>query len=334
MQSSGVLQDARIRGSPSEYLWEDDAGTVHRIPQGEGGEQGDALMPLLFCLGQHRALEAAQRQLRDGERLLALLDDIYLATPPARVGPGYTAAQQELWIHAGIRVHTGKTKVWNRVGIRPIACNVLERIARVGNPQAVVWTGSGIPVTPAGCQDFGDPLGHPDFVAAHLQRVSAEHQTLLQRIPSVVDVQSAWLLLLHCAAARACYHLRVVCPSAVEEFARHHDESSWQCLSQTLQVDLDQRIEAVREVATLPLSLGVFGLRGAVRMREPAYWASWADCLPMIRARHPEIAMSSCTSWMAEQRDHVSQKQPKQPRWGHATSSRGGAHVCQSSVRR
>ena len=25
-------------GSPSEYLWEDDAGTVHRIPQGEGGE--------------------------------------------------------------------------------------------------------------------------------------------------------------------------------------------------------------------------------------------------------------------------------------------------------
>ena len=33
-------------------------------------------MPLLFCLGQHQALEAAQRQLRDGERLLALLDDI------------------------------------------------------------------------------------------------------------------------------------------------------------------------------------------------------------------------------------------------------------------
>ena len=81
-------------GSPSEYWWEDDAGTVHRIPQGEGGEQGGALMPLLFCLGQHRALEAAQRQLRNGERLLALLDDIYLATPPAQVGPAYTAVQQ------------------------------------------------------------------------------------------------------------------------------------------------------------------------------------------------------------------------------------------------
>ena len=38
---------------PSEYLWEDDSGVTHSIPQGEGGEQGDAMMPLLFCLGQH-----------------------------------------------------------------------------------------------------------------------------------------------------------------------------------------------------------------------------------------------------------------------------------------
>ena len=35
----------------STYLWEDDAGTVHHIVQGEGGEQGDPLMPLLFRLG-------------------------------------------------------------------------------------------------------------------------------------------------------------------------------------------------------------------------------------------------------------------------------------------
>ena len=57
-------------------------------------------MPLLFCLGQHGALEALQHQLCDGERLLAFLDDIYLATPPFQVGPAYTAVQ-ELWIHAG-----------------------------------------------------------------------------------------------------------------------------------------------------------------------------------------------------------------------------------------
>ena len=38
-------------------------GMVHRIPQGEGGEQGDALMPLLFAFGQHEALQAVSRQL-------------------------------------------------------------------------------------------------------------------------------------------------------------------------------------------------------------------------------------------------------------------------------
>ena len=39
-------------------------GVVHEIDQGEGGEQGDPLMPLLFSLGQHAALRAVQRQLQ------------------------------------------------------------------------------------------------------------------------------------------------------------------------------------------------------------------------------------------------------------------------------
>ena len=33
-------------GSPSQYLWEDERGVTHTIHQGEGGEQGDAMMPL------------------------------------------------------------------------------------------------------------------------------------------------------------------------------------------------------------------------------------------------------------------------------------------------
>ena len=54
-------------GAPSVYLWEDDHGVVHNIHQAEGGEQGDALMPLLFSLGQHAALVAVQSQLIPGE---------------------------------------------------------------------------------------------------------------------------------------------------------------------------------------------------------------------------------------------------------------------------
>ena len=41
---------------PSQYFWTDDCGDTHVIHQGEGSEQGDALMPMLFALGQHGAL--------------------------------------------------------------------------------------------------------------------------------------------------------------------------------------------------------------------------------------------------------------------------------------
>ena len=45
-----------------------------------------------------------------------------------------------------------------------------------------------------------------------------------------------------------------------------------------------------RAVAHLPLRLGGLGLRSAVRVAPAAYWASWADCLAMVRARHPGLA--------------------------------------------
>ena len=58
---SEALPHVRLSyGQPSRCLWEDESGNVHHIHQGEGGEQGDALMPLLFSLGQHSALEAVR----------------------------------------------------------------------------------------------------------------------------------------------------------------------------------------------------------------------------------------------------------------------------------
>ena len=41
---------------------------------------------------------------------------------------------------------------------------------------------------------------------------------------------------------------------------------------------------------TLPMALGGLGLRSAERSRWPAFWSSWADTLPMIKERHPEVA--------------------------------------------
>ena len=78
---------------PSVFLWEDDVGAVHHIVQGDGGEQGDPLMPLLFCLGQHAALVVVAERLEVGERLFAFLDDFvcYLQPRTFRGGARFVA---------------------------------------------------------------------------------------------------------------------------------------------------------------------------------------------------------------------------------------------------
>ena len=49
-----------FHGQSSNFIWEDETGDVHDSPKEEGSEQGDPLMPLLFCLAQHAALRARQ----------------------------------------------------------------------------------------------------------------------------------------------------------------------------------------------------------------------------------------------------------------------------------
>ena len=44
-----------------------------------------------------------------------------------------------------------------------------------------------------------------------------------------------------------------------------------------------------RELASVLLSMGGLGLRSTTRTREAAYWASWADCLFMVRNIHPVV---------------------------------------------
>ena len=55
--ASSMLPFLRMSyAQPSRYAWLDDEGKQHFVVQGEGGEQGDPLMPLLFFLGIHAAL--------------------------------------------------------------------------------------------------------------------------------------------------------------------------------------------------------------------------------------------------------------------------------------
>ena len=112
------------------------------ILQGEGGEQGDALMPALFALGQHDALLAIHDRLRPEERLFAFLDDIHIWSPsPNRMATLHTTIQEQLLVHTGIQIHHGKTQLWNRAGVAPAGSVALTAAAQVHDPDAIVWRG-------------------------------------------------------------------------------------------------------------------------------------------------------------------------------------------------
>ena len=139
-----------------------------------------------------------------------------------------------------------------------------------------------------GLRVLGVPVGHPSYILAQLEQKADEHKEFLRIIPVIQDVQSAWLLLLYCAAPRANYWLRTVQPDLTAPFAKRHDKDVWTCLCEILQIN-GVRSNVVSS-ASLPLTLGRVGLGTSLRIREAANWVSWADCLEMVRERHPSIA--------------------------------------------
>ena len=104
-------------------------------PRRGGSEQGDPLMPPAFVAAQARL---------ESDKLMAYLDDVYIVSQePDHVGNGYAVVQHELFHLAKIQVNRGKTKVWNRAGVRPQVCDVLEQLERESDCRARVWRGSG-----------------------------------------------------------------------------------------------------------------------------------------------------------------------------------------------
>ena len=108
---------------------------------------------------------------------------------------------------------------WNRSGSQPRGCDILQRIAVQSDPDAVVRRGLNVPTLQQGIKILGTLLGHHDYVQNHLERVADEHQRFMDMLPSERNLQSSWLLLAHCASARANHLLRIVCPDCVRGFA-------------------------------------------------------------------------------------------------------------------
>ena len=185
---------------------------------------------MLYAFGQHQALHSVQSHLGAGEFLFAFHDDIHTVSQPEQVGDIHNLLRDELWHHSRIQIHAGKTQIWNRGGFEPPGHGTLLEVARILDPEANLLFGDWEDrPEERGIRVLGTPLGLDEFVRVQLQLTVDSHRLLLDRIPAVQDLQSAWLLLF-CAVSRATYYLRVCRPSVTELFARQHDAQVWQCL--------------------------------------------------------------------------------------------------------
>ena len=150
----------------STFLWDDEVGDTHKIRQGEGGDQGDAWMPLLFSLGQHGARKAVARGLEEGERLF------YVICRPDRVQAVHRIMVWELWDYVRISLHNGRYGT----GEASPQWLVQPQMASKKNPDAVVWRGdASLPTPRQGLLILETPVGHDDFVKEQLRSSVTAH---------------------------------------------------------------------------------------------------------------------------------------------------------------
>ena len=180
--------------------------------------------------------------------------------------------------------------------MRPLACDALQRIARAANADENVWRGSQLPPQEQGIKVLRTPPGHPNAVGAHLDQIITEHQVLLERIPSVHDLESAWLLLLLLCSSPCDVYPEDSATDAVARFADAHYKGLWRCMCRLLNIPEDQD-EATKLSATTRLALGGLGLRSAARTRQAAFWASWAVCSWGSRRGTPNWLRILCCGW-------------------------------------
>ena len=234
--------------------WPDEECTrLATCEQGEGGEQGDPLMPALFALAQHETPVEAKRKMHSDDHLFAFLDDLYVATTRDRAWSSFCAVTQEVAERAGVHTREGKLRTWCRGGG--------DCPAGFESYPPEVWTGAATPAR-RGVKVLGTPLGDPAFVASVTNERLEKQRQFMERISEVEDLQCAWLLLLYCAVPRANHLLRILPPSISKEYAVLHDAALWSC-TQTLLGGAQIGDACARAIATLPARLGGLGLRSA-----------------------------------------------------------------------
>ena len=170
------------RLSASQYLWEDDSGTVHTIDQGEGGEQGNASMPLLYSHGQHGALQKLHSELRDEETLLAFWMTRMWSFC---IWTGRQQSTQRCRRQCSAQQAFAPTQRRRRSGTQQGQIVMMWRVAAHCRDLRSHSGGVEDPSCPTHRQEFnvlGTPLGHPDFVRTSLEMKNISHKCFLDKI--------------------------------------------------------------------------------------------------------------------------------------------------------
>ena len=108
----------------------------------------------------------------------AFLDDIYVTAEPPRVSGLHQRLDQLLQSTVGIRLHTGKTQVWNAAGAESPGVRELS--------PGGCWLGD--PSRPAeerGLRVLGLPVGSPPYVVHELAALQSKQQRLFDLLPTV-----------------------------------------------------------------------------------------------------------------------------------------------------
>ena len=166
-------------------------------------------MPLLFSLAVHNALVEVQAELQPGEFLFAFLDDVYVLSLLERTRKICDLLADKLHSRAGIRLHTGKTRTWNR------AAEIPEGMAELGPG---VWSSEGF-----------------EGVGFTSRNTGSTFKKLAGRFLGCPICSVPWQLLVQCGGPRCHHFLRTVPPSLAREYAAGHDQGMEQVMTTLLE---------------------------------------------------------------------------------------------------
>ena len=274
---------------PSQFKWKNNAGITKTISQADGGEQGDALMPALFCLALDPALRQVRARLPPGAEIVAYLDDIYIICNPEHVANIFDDVRLTLQSVCHIDVNLGKLAAWSKHA-NPCPPGLADR---ADNP----WVHDR-PEAERGMRILGAPFGTVAYTEAFGSNLLEEKEKLLNFLPKLPSLQSAWLLLYFCAVPRLNHLLRTTPPTASRRTAEMHDQNVLDTFRRLFGIgspdswdpDLhDIHYDTWVMQARLPLRYGGLGLRDCVLLAPAAYWASWADYLRSLVMGFPTI---------------------------------------------